>query len=306
MTTTLGSVGAGGAAGRSAGAAGSAGATSGISPAPPAAWRRALRSPNLIIGALITLTVAVVTILAPVIAPYDPNEMDFANTLAPPSAQYPLGTDQLGHGLLTVLLHGGRVDLSVALLAAATPFVVGVLLGTVAGYVGGPLDRVIARVTDTVVAFPFYVLVIAIVAMVGQGTVGIVVTFAIVGWIGYARVVRTATRAVATSDYVVAARGGGLGHARVLLRHVLPATITQAVVLLVSEIVLIMVAIVTLGFLGLGYDPSIPEWGAMIDAGRPFLTDKWWMSVAPGGAVVLVGVGLSLLADGLSELWGQR
>jgi peptide/nickel transport system permease protein len=296
MTTTLGSVGAGGAAGRSAGAAGSAGATSGISPAPPAAWRRALRSPNLIIGALITLTVAVVTILAPVIAPYDPNEMDFANTLAPPSAQY----------LLTVLLHGGRVDLSVALLAAATPFVVGVLLGTVAGYVGGPLDRVIARVTDTVVAFPFYVLVIAIVAMVGQGTVGIVVTFAIVGWIGYARVVRTATRAVATSDYVVAARGGGLGHARVLLRHVLPATITQAVVLLVSEIVLIMVAIVTLGFLGLGYDPSIPEWGAMIDAGRPFLTDKWWMSVAPGGAVVLVGVGLSLLADGLSDLWGQR
>jgi peptide/nickel transport system permease protein len=290
MTTTLGSVGAGGAAGRSAGAAGSAGATSGISPAPPAAWRRALRSPNLIIGALITLTVAVVTILAPVIAPYDPNEMDFANTLAPPSAQYPLGTDQLGHGLLT----------------AATPFVVGVLLGTVAGYVGGPLDRVIARVTDTVVAFPFYVLVIAIVAMVGQGTVGIVVTFAIVGWIGYARVVRTATRAVATSDYVVAARGGGLGHARVLLRHVLPATITQAVVLLVSEIVLIMVAIVTLGFLGLGYDPSIPEWGAMIDAGRPFLTDKWWMSVAPGGAVVLVGVGLSLLADGLSDLWGQR
>jgi peptide/nickel transport system permease protein len=299
MTTTLGSVGAGGAAGRSAGAAGSAGATSGISPAPPAAWRRALRSPNLIIGALITLTVAVVTILAPVIAPYDPNEMDFANTLAPPSAQYPLGTDQLGHGLLTVLLHGGRVVLSVALLAAATPFVVGVLLGTVAGYVGGPLDRVIARVTDTVVAFPFYVLVIAIVAMVGQGTVGIVVTFAIVGWIGYARVVRTATRAVA-------ARGGGLGHARVLLRHVLPATITQAVVLLVSEIVLIMVAIVTLGFLGLGYDPSIPEWGAMIDAGRPFLTDKWWMSVAPGGAVVLVGVGLSLLADGLSDLWGQR
>jgi peptide/nickel transport system permease protein len=154
-----------------------------------------------------------------------------------------------------------------------------------------------------VIAFPFYVIVIAIVFAVGAGEGGIYIAFALVGWVGYARVIRATTRALRSAGWVEAAHGGGLSHARILLRHLLPNVLPQAIVLLMTEIVLIMVAVVTLSYLGLGIQPPTPDWGTMISDGQAFITTKWWISTIPGVAVVYTGIALSLLGDGLGDAW---
>jgi peptide/nickel transport system permease protein len=186
-------------------------------------------------------------------------------------------------------------------LAVIFPFCFGSLVGTLTGYFGGWFDTVVMRIVDVVIAFPFYVFVIGLVFVVGEGTKGIYIAFAVVDWVVYARAVRSTTLVVRESDYVAAARGGGLGNVRVLLRHVLPNTITQAVVYVMNDIVLVIVAVVTLGYLGLGVQPPTPDWGSMISDGQPFLTTHWELSTLPGIAVVLVGLGLSLLGDGLAD-----
>jgi len=269
----------------------------------PGFWRRAAASPTLIAGALLCGLLVVVAILAPVLAPYDPSAQNLTGGLLPPSPEHWFGTDQLGRDILSRMLFAAQVDLRIAVLAAATPFVVGVALGLVAGYVGGWVDAVVGRLVDTVIAFPFYVIVIALVFALGAGETGIYVAFALVGWVGYARVVRGVTRSLRGAGWVEAARGGGLGRARVLWRHVLPHVLPQAVVLLMTEILLIMVAVVTLGYLGLGVQPPTPDWGAMIADGQAFVTTKWWISAIPGLAVVSTGVALSLVGDGLADAW---
>lgn len=278
-----------------------------VSPRPIARWfGRARRSPALVAGALILAVVVLSAVLAPVLAPYDPAAQDLGNGLAAPSASHWFGTDQLGRDIWSRVLWAGRTDLRIAVLAAITPFVVGVAVGLVSGYAGGRLDAVIGRIVDTFVAFPFYVLIIAIVFAVGTGETGILLAYGLVGWISYARVIRARTRALCREGWVGAARGGGLSHVRVVGRHLLPNVMPQAVVLLATEILLIMVAVVTLGYLGLGVQPPTPDWGTMISDGQLFLTTKWWIPTLPGLAVVTTGVGLSLLGDGLSDVWRLR
>ena len=269
-------------------------------------WRRALGTPALVVGAIIVLGVVAVALLAPVLAPHDPRAQDLLNGLQGPSAAHPLGTDQLGRDLLSRLLFAARTDLRVALTAVIAPVLIGTLVGTVSGYVGGGFDWVISRITDTVVAFPFYVIIIAVVFAVGAGETGIYVAFALVGWVSYARVIRATTVVARDSEWAVAARGGGLGHPRVLLGHVLPNTVTQAVVLLMSDIVFVMVAIVTLSYLGLGIQPPTPDWGSMINDGQAFVATKWWLSAVPGLCVVVTGIGFSLLGDGIADLGRRR
>lgn len=264
------------------------------------------RPPALVAGAVMVSAMVAIAVLAPVLAPYDPAAQDLANGLLPPSAEHWFGTDQLGRDVLSRVLVAARTDLRIAGLAAATPFVVGVVVGLLSGYAGGWLDWVVSRVVDTVIAFPFYVLVIAIVFAAGTGERGILLAYALVGWIPYARVIRARTRALVREGWVDAARGGGLSHASVLTTHLVPNVISQAVVLLMTEILLIMVAVVTLGYLGLGVQPPTPDWGTMISDGQPFLATKWWIPTLPGLAVVFTGVGLSLLGDGLADRWRLR
>ncbi len=187
-------------------------------------------------------------------------------------------------------------------LAVVFPFSFGSLIGTVSGYVGGWFDAVVMRVVDVVLAFPFYVLIIALVFFVGEGTHGIYIAFALTDWVIYARTVRSATVVARRLDWVAAAEGGGLSGRRVLLRHILPNTISQAIVYAMSDIVLVILAVVTLGYLGLGVQPPAPDWGAMINDGQSFITIHPWLSIVPGLAVVLTGVGLSLLGDGLADV----
>jgi len=260
------------------------------------------RSPALTAGVSILFVLVMAFILAPVISPDAPGTQDLFHILASPSWAHPLGTDELGRDELSRLLWAGRTDLSVGVLAVIFPFCFGTLVGTIAGYYGRWIDGVAMRFVDVVIAFPFYVLVIGLVFVVGTGTKGIYIAFAVADWVVYARTVRSATLVVRESEYVAAAKVGGLGDARILLGHVLPNTVSQAIVYIMSDIVLVIVAVVTLGYLGLGIQQPTPDWGTMVSDGQQFLTTHWTLATLPGIAVVLVGLSLSLIGDGLADI----
>jgi peptide/nickel transport system permease protein len=268
-----------------------------------AARLRALRrSPALLAGLTLLFVIVMAVILAPVISPYSPNQQNLLHILAGPSWAHPLGTDDLGRDEFSRLLWAGRTDLSVGAIAVIFPFCFGTTVGTLAGYYGGWLDAIVMRIVDVVIAFPFYVLVIGLVFIVGSGTRGIYIAFAVADWVVYARTVRSTTLVVRESEYVAAAKVGGLSDLRILVGHVLPNTISQAIVYIMSDIVLVIVAVVTLSYLGLGIQPPTPEWGTMVADGQQFLTTDWALATLPGIAVVLTGLSLSLVGDGLADL----
>ena len=267
-------------------------------------WRRP--PTTLIVGASILAVIVGLAIFASLVTFYNPTQLNLTNILHGPSSTHWLGTDQLGRDVWTRLVFGARTDLSVAFLAVLTPFVVGTVLGAFAGYRGGWLDSIIMRIADVVVAFPFYVLVILLVFLLGPGVRSIYIAISIVSWISYARIIRGATLIAKTQEYVLAAQIQGFSTLRIILRHILPNTIAQAIVFAMSDIVNDILAIVTLGFLGLGIPPPAPDWGEMMASGQQFLTTHWELSTIPGIAVVITGLGLSLIGDGLNELLGRN
>src|SRR5690348_6601599 len=256
----------------------------------------------LVIGIVLVAFLVLVAVLAPVIAPHDPIQQNLTAILQPPSAQHWLGTDKVGRDVFSRLIYGARIDLRVGALAVIIPFIIGSTLGAVSGYFGGVIDAVIMRIVDVFFAFPFYVLVIALVYVLGSGERAIYLAIAAVSWVSYCRIVRAEVLVAKNQDYVVAARLGGLSHARIIGGHILRNVIAQAVVYAMSDIVLDILAIVTLGYLGLGIQPPAPDWGGMIIDGQPFITTQWWLSTVPGLAVVFTGLALSLTGDGLAEL----
>jgi peptide/nickel transport system permease protein len=248
-------------------------------------------------------TIGFLTFAAPLLTRYSPNTQDLAHILAPPGyGGHLLGTDQLGRDEWSRLLYGGRVDLLVAFVAVLTPFVIGTIVGAICGYVSGLSDAVVMRVADVMVAFPFYVLVLALVFVLGPGTRSIWIAISVVSWVSYARIVRGETLVATRQEYVLAAKQAGLSPARIIGRHILPNVITQAIVFAMSDIVLDILVIATLGYLGLGVPPPAPEWGSMIASGQEFLTTHWELATIPGLAVVATGLGLALVGDGLAEL----
>ncbi len=273
----------------------------GVAPVSRAAVRRRV-PPSLVAGAIILGVIILGAILAPVITFYSPYQQDLSHVLAGPSAQHWLGTDQLGRDVWTRLVYGARTDLTVAFLAVITPFVLGSVLGVLAGYFGRWTDGTVMRAADVVVAFPFYVLVILLVFLLGPGVRSIIIAITVVSWVSYARIVRGATLVARHQEYVLAARVGGLSERRIIFRHIVPNVITQAIVFGMSDIVLDILAIVTLGYLGLGIPPPAPDWGEMMASGQEFLTTHWQLATIPGVAVVITGLGLSLLGDGLADL----
>jgi peptide/nickel transport system permease protein len=212
-----------------------------------------------------------------------------------------LGTDELGRDVLSRLIYATRIDLTVGVLGALLPAIVGTLLGLVAGYRGGWLDAIVMRAADVVQAFPTYILIIALVAALGQGVVSILIAFTLLSWVAYARLVRTEVLRIRHLDYVQAARAGGLSSGRVLRNHVLPNSIGQTLVYLPSDVVLATIGLASLSFLGLGVPKPAPEWGAMIAAGQPYIRDMWWLTTVPGILIIGFGLGLSLLGEGVEE-----
>jgi peptide/nickel transport system permease protein len=260
------------------------------------------RTPAFVAGVVIVGTILLLAILAPLIAPYDPTKQDLQNILQDPSSKHWLGTDQLGRDVWSRMLYAGRVDLRVGFLAVLLPFVIGTTLGAVAGYYGRYGDTLISRLAEIVVAFPFFVLIIAMVFVLGPGTRNIYLAITMVGWVSYMRIIRGEVLVQKRQEYTLAAQAAGLSNARIIVRHLLPNVITQAIVFAMSDIVLDILLIVTLGYLGLGIQPPTPDWGNMIADGQAFLTVRWQLSTIPGVAVVITGLGLSLIGDGLADL----
>ena len=264
--------------------------------------QRWYRTPSFVAGVVIVGIMVGLALFAPVIAPHDPNAQDPYHILAGPSSAHWMGTDELGRDVWSRMLFGARTDLKVGFLAVLFPFVLGTVLGCIAGYYGRWADTLVMRLVDVVVAFPFYVLIIAMVFVLGPGARNIYIAITLVGWVSYARIIRGEILVAKRQEYVLAAQAAGFRDLRIIGRHLLPNVITQAIVFAMSDIVLDILAIVTLGYLGLGIQPPTPDWGAMIADGQQFLTTKPALSTLPGIAVVITGLGLSLLGDGLADL----
>jgi peptide/nickel transport system permease protein len=260
------------------------------------------RQPALVTGLVIIGLILFAVIAAPLLTSWNPDAQDLNATLAGFSAHHWLGTDQEGRDTFSRLLYGGRVDLQVAFIAVLFPFVLGTILGSVAGYFGGWIDLIIMRLVDIVVAFPFFVLIIALVFVLGPGERSIYIAITLVGWVSYARIIRGEILVAKRQEYVLAAQSGGLSNLRIMGRHLLPNVITQAIIYAMSDIVQDILAIVTLSYLGLGIQPPTPDWGTMISDGQNFLTTHWQLTTIPGLAVVVTGLGLSLIGDGLADL----
>jgi peptide/nickel transport system permease protein len=263
--------------------------------------RRSFNGP-LVFGLSLFGVLVLAAIFAPLITSYDPTTQDLTRVLLPPgTAGHLLGTDRFGRDVLARLLYGARIDLRVGVLAVVSPLLIGTVLGLLSGWYGGWFDTILMRVVDMVVAFPFFVLVIGLVFALGPGTTSIYIAITLVGWVAYARIVRGEVLVAKNQEYALAARASGLPTWRILLRHLAPNVVLQAVVYSMSDIVLSILAIVTLGYLGLGVPPPTPDWGSMIQDGQQFMLTRWYLAALPGFAVVLTGLALALIADGLVD-----
>ncbi|MCW4456832.1 ABC transporter permease [Microbacterium sp. MPKO10] len=256
----------------------------------------------LVAGAIVVGVLVLIAVLAPVIAPYDPIAQNLQETLQSPSSEHWLGTDKFGRDVFSRLIWGARVDLRVGFIAVIIPFTFGTIIGGLAGYFGGWFDIIVMRIVDVFFAFPFFVMIIALVFIFGAGESSIYLAIAIVSWVAYAKIVRGEVIVAKEQDYVVGAQLGGMSHMRILFRHIGPNVLSQAIIYAMSDIVMDIMAIVALGYLGLGIAPPVAEWGSMILEGQEFITTHWMQATVPGLIVVVTSLGVSWLGDGLSDL----
>jgi peptide/nickel transport system permease protein len=243
---------------------------------------------------------------APLIAPYDPIAQDLNATLLPPGRPHLLGTDNFGRDVLSRIIWGTRIDLQMGVFGVLFPFLIGTTIGAASGYFGGLIDTLLMRLLDVTMSFPFFVLIIAIVATLGPGLISFYIALALVGWVSYARLIRAQFLVIKHADFVLAARSLGYSHSRIVLRHILPNAIMPAVVFSMSDAVIDILLGSSLSYLGLGIQPPTAEWGLMIAEGQGFIAQAWWIALFPGLAIVLLAAGFSLFADGFAERFGMR
>jgi len=265
-------------------------------------WHRVLRSRNFVIGMTIFIALVLIAILAPLIAPYDPLEQNYAEATQSPSLHHLFGTDEFGRDIFSRVIFGTRIDLQVGIISVLAPFVIGIGLGAISAYYGGFVDTLIMRLVDVVQGFPFIVIIVAIVAALGPGLNNMYIAVAIIAWIVYARLIRGEIMVEKQKEYVTSARAIGANDWRVMTRHLIPNTITTSIVFSMADIALYILLAASLSFLGLGAQPPSPEWGAMITEGQNFMTTAWWMSALPGLAIIITGVALSFIGDGLADI----
>ncbi|WP_022704816.1 ABC transporter permease [Pseudorhodobacter ferrugineus] len=255
------------------------------------------------IGLWILLALVGIAAFAPILSPHDPFVQDLGNRLAPLGTEsHILGTDSLGRDILSRLIYGSRITLYIVALVALIAPVVGLLVGTVSGYVGGWVDVVLMRITDIFLAFPRLVLALAFVAALGAGIENAVLAISLTAWPPYARIARAETLTIRAADYISAIQLQGAGAMRIITRHIWPLCISSLIVRVTLDMAGIILAAAGLGFLGLGAQPPSPEWGAMISEGRRFILDHWWVATMPGLAIFTVSLAFNLLGDGLRDV----
>jgi peptide/nickel transport system permease protein len=251
-------------------------------------------------GAIVALAIAL-ALFGPALSPYDPSTQELARRLEGPSLQHPFGLDELGRDILTRIASGARISLLVGVAVVSVSSLAGMFFGSVAGYYGGRVDDVISRVIDVLMAFPGILLAIALVAVLGPSLVNVVLALSVIGWVGYARLVRGQALRAREFEFVQAARALGAGSPRVVLRHVLPTTLPSVVVQATLGMAGAIIAEASLSFLGLGVQPPTPSWGTMLDAGRAHLFDAPHLTLFPGFAIALLVLGFNFLGDGLRD-----
>ncbi|MDR3375773.1 MAG: ABC transporter permease [Ancalomicrobiaceae bacterium] len=264
------------------------------------------RSPSLAAGSLIAGFVIAAAILAPVIAPSDPNAQDMAIRLAPATLSHWLGTDGFGRDILSRLIYGARPTLAIISLVALLMAPLGITIGMVAGYYGGFVDRVLMRFTDMVMSFPRLILAFAFVAVLGPGLINAALALALTSWPPYARQARVETQAVRRSDFLAAAEMLGIRGPRLIFGHILPIVTPLAIVRIALDLAGMVLIAAGLGFLGLGVLPPTAEWGKMVADGTPVIFDQWWVAASPGLAILVLSLGFNLIADGMRDLMDPR
>lgn len=270
-------------------------------------WLRLRRNPLAMLGLLIVLVLVLMAAFAPVIATHDPITQNLTERLKPPMTDgHWLGTDEFGRDIFSRIVYGARVTLYIVALVAVTAPVFGLLVGTVAGYAGGWVDQVLMRITDIFLAFPRLILALALVAVLGPGIENAVLAIALTAWPPYARVARAETLTVRNSDYIAAVRLQGAGPARIVWGHVMPMCLPSVIIRVTLDMAGVILTAAGLGFLGLGVQPPMAEWGLMISSGRKFLFEQWWVATMPGLAIFIVSLGFNLLGDGLRDVLDPR
>ncbi len=274
-----------------------------------AAWGRryqlwlAFRSNPLAFGGFLVIAfMMLASLLAPVLATHDPAAQLLENRLQPPSWAHLLGTDELGRDVYSRILYGGQITLGMVLVVVAIVAPFGLIVGAAAGYAGGWLDRILMRVTDVFLAFPRLILALAFVAALRPGITSAVIAIALTAWPPYARLARAETLTIRNADYIAAVRLNGASAFRIVLRHVLPMCLGSLVVRITLDMSSIILTAAGLGFLGLGAQAPMPEWGAMISTARRFMLEEWWVPLIPGMVIFITALAFNLLGDGLRDV----
>jgi peptide/nickel transport system permease protein len=262
-------------------------------------WRR---NHLMVVGTGIIVFLLLVTAVAPLLATHDPYEQILPDRLLPPSAQHYFGTDNLGRDIYSRVVYGSRVTLTIVFLVAVISTPLGLVIGVLAGYFGGALDEILMRLSDVFLAFPKLILAIAFAAALGPGVENAIVAISVANWPSYARLARAETLSVRNNDYIQVIRSMGASNLRIMVGHITPMCLSSIIVRLSLDMGTIILTAAGLGFLGLGAQPPVPEWGLMVSDGRQFLVDQWWVSTLPGLAILIVVMGFNLMGDGFRDL----
>lgn len=266
-------------------------------------WRRTKLA---IIGTIIVVVFVIIAIIGPFFVPYDPLAQNMAQRLQPPSLQHLFGTDQFGRDIFSRVISGAMIEVEIILIVSVISGGIGLILGVLAGYFGKVIDEILMRVTDMFLAFPSLILAMAFAAMLGPSLINTVIAISLVGWTIFARLARAEAMKVKNQPYIEAIRALGARKTRIIAFHVVPMCISPVLVQLTLRMGTIILTAASLGFLGLGIRPPLPEWGAMVSDGRSFLLDQWWISTFPGIAIAIVVLGFNLLGDGLRDIMDPR
>ncbi len=265
-------------------------------------WVNLRSNPLAMIGLFIIVAFVVLSLAAPLLAPYDPSVQDLGNRLSAPTAEHWFGTDELGRDILSRILYGGRVTLGMVIAVVILVAPIGLFIGCIAGYFGGIVDTALMRVTDVFLAFPRLILALAFVAALKPGVESAVLAIALTAWPPYARLARAETMTLRKSDFIAAAKLTGASPFRIILRHIMPLCVPSVIVRITLDMSSIIITAASLGFLGMGAQPPSPEWGAMIATAKRFIFEQWWVATIPGIAIFLVSLAFNFLGDGLRDV----
>ena len=269
-------------------------------------WNRFRANRFAMAGALLIVFLFLVSLLAPFIAPYGPDELDLYHVLMPPSAAHWFGTDDLGRDVLTRIIYGARISLKVGFVAVGIAVAIGTVIGLVSGYYSGHLDSILMRVVDIMLCFPTFFLILAVIAFLEQSIWYIMIIIGLTGWMGVARLVRAEVLSLRERDYVMAVRALGANDTRIIFRHILPNALSPV---LVSATLGVAGAILTesaLSFLGIGVPPPTPSWGNILTAGKEYIEFAWWLTLYPGLAITVTVLAYYLVGEGIRDALDPR